>query len=284
METYRTENSDKMQTPNATQTQHAEVILLAEDDREMRRLLEQRFRRDGYEVELCADGFELLQHIDSFSEEHLPWKFDLIVSDIRMPGFTGMEILEYVDTIMEFPPMILITAFGDDETRAKAEQLNAAAILDKPFDLDELAGVVRRILDAPESLSTRRQRPTRHINSTDRFPLDIIFHRYPRLKDFELHVKEASRALMAFQSDILSCRIVIAGSGSIHDTRNLEIRGIVVVPGRVFVVSSGRIPFEQTTNFMTEVDVLFAVLKGRMHNYYGNYPPSRFSDSHTKDN
>ena len=70
----------------------------------------------------------------------------MIISDIRMPGLTGIEILEGLHTLESFPPMILITAFSDEETHAKAHRLEAAAIFDKPFDIEDLLAKVREIL------------------------------------------------------------------------------------------------------------------------------------------
>ena len=69
-------------------------ILLAEDDKEMRSLLALMLRKEGYQVCECMDGLSLLDMLSSFflpDEEHE--NFDLIISDIRMPGVTGMEIL-----------------------------------------------------------------------------------------------------------------------------------------------------------------------------------------------
>jgi len=293
METYQTESSAKIRPPQSVQGRHSRVILVAEDDHEMRRLLEWRLRRDGYEVQSCANGFELLGHIDSLSERDSP-RLDLIVSDIRMPGFTGIEILEYVNFNGGGPPIVLITAFGDDDTRAKAEQYNAAAILDKPFDLDEFAVVVRRILDAAESLPERKQPIADPANNSGRFPLDIIFHRYPRLDDYESCVKEASRVLTPYQSDILSCRIVIEGNGPSHVVAGrsapldgpsvLEIRGIVVVPCKIFSVGSGKLNHEKAENFRTAVDMIFAKLRGRMREYYRDFPPTRSADDNTRAN
>lgn len=293
METYQIESSAKTHSPQSVQMRHAEVILLAEDDREMRRLLEWRLSRDGYEVQSCTNGFELLGHIDSASNREAR-KFDLIVSDIRMPGFTGMEILEYVNSNGGRPPIVLITAFGDDDTRAKAEQLNAATILDKPFDLDEFAVVVRRILDAAEPLPARKPPAANPANNSGRFPLDIIFHRYPRLDDYETHIKEASRAIAPYQPDILSCRIVIegdgprhivvGGNGPLYGPSVLEIRGIVVVPCKVFSVSSGRLNHEKTESFRTAVDMIFARLRGRMQEYYRDFPPTRSAEDYTRAN
>jgi len=123
-------------------------VLLAEDDKEMRRLLTHALRDNGYDVVACPDGMAMLTHLADFllPEELGPEQFDLIISDIRMPGISGMEVLEGKPRQRNFPPMILITAFGDDETHALAAQFGAAAMFDKPFDVDDLMGTVRSIL------------------------------------------------------------------------------------------------------------------------------------------
>lgn len=122
-------------------------ILLAEDDKEMRSLLALMLRKEGYQVWECMDGLSLLDMLSSFflpSEEHEI--FDLIISDIRMPGVTGMEILMGANELDDFPPIILITAFGDKETHMQAERLGAVALFDKPFDIDEMLKKVCAIL------------------------------------------------------------------------------------------------------------------------------------------
>lgn len=123
-------------------------ILLAEDDKEMRALLSLALRKAGYEVTECRDGVGLLTHLEPLL---LPngigdKDVDLIISDIRMPGFTGMEVLEGAPMNEGFPPMILITAFGDEETHALAKEFGAAAMFDKPFDMDELLAKVHELL------------------------------------------------------------------------------------------------------------------------------------------
>ncbi|MGW8324158.1 MAG: response regulator [Desulfobacterales bacterium] len=126
---------------------HSSSILLAEDDKEMRSLLALMLRKEGYQVCECMDGLSLLDMLSSFflpDEEHE--NFDLIISDIRMPGVTGMEILMGANELDDFPPIILITAFGDKETHVQAERLGAVALFDKPFDIDEMLEKVRTIL------------------------------------------------------------------------------------------------------------------------------------------
>lgn len=122
-------------------------ILLAEDDREMRVLLAAALRHAGYGVIECSDGVELLEHLGSYilpGKEHEA--VDLVISDIRMPGVTGLEILEGLSRRGDFPPFILITAFGDVETHAIAEHCGALAMFDKPFDVDDLVDKVRKVV------------------------------------------------------------------------------------------------------------------------------------------
>jgi two-component system response regulator (stage 0 sporulation protein F) len=121
-------------------------ILLAEDDDEMRKLLAQALCEDRYEVIQCHDGGEFLVRLQSFIIDKHSVDFDVIISDIRMPGLTGLEILKDLHECRGFPPMILITAFGDKETHAKAEKFGAAAIFDKPFEIDDLLAKVREII------------------------------------------------------------------------------------------------------------------------------------------
>jgi DNA-binding response OmpR family regulator len=129
-----------------TALKKAPRLLLAEDDFDMRTLLAWSFRRIGYEVVECPDGVRLLDFLFSTDSPADPGDFDLIVSDIRMPGVTGLEVLEGIRESKGFPPMILITAFGDRETHEKARRLGAAAILDKPFEIEDLLARAREIV------------------------------------------------------------------------------------------------------------------------------------------
>jgi len=130
-----------------THNRNSFSILLAEDDKEMRSLLALMLKKEDYQVCECTDGLSLLDMLASFflpSEEHE--HFDLIISDIRMPGVTGMEILMGANELDNFPPIILITAFGDKETHMQAERLGAVALFDKPFDIDEMLKTVHTVL------------------------------------------------------------------------------------------------------------------------------------------
>ena len=113
----------------------------------MRTLLAWWLRKDGFEVTECDHGIDLINRIDPIGTPTESEKFDLIISDIRMPGITGLEVLEDVRHCgTECPPVILLTAFGDKETHQQAHRLGAAAMFDKPFDFHELLGKVHELV------------------------------------------------------------------------------------------------------------------------------------------
>jgi len=132
-------------------------VLLAEDDDEMRALLVMAFLREGYHVTECLHGMDLLGHLESFlCPQDLPpeqWEdFDLIVSDIRMPGVTALEVVEGVQQYGGLPPIILITAFGDRDTHMRACELGVAAVFDKPFEFDDLLAKARELVPPQQPL------------------------------------------------------------------------------------------------------------------------------------
>lgn len=133
--------NDKTRTPHQTPR-----ILIAEDDDEFRLLLVEAFAKQGYDVCACRHGVDLIDHLRCLEEPARPNDFDLIISDIRMPGVTGLSILEGLGDFGDAPPVILITAFGDEATHAAAERLGAAAMIDKPFELADLLSKARKII------------------------------------------------------------------------------------------------------------------------------------------
>jgi CheY-like chemotaxis protein len=121
------------------------LIVLADDDRAMRAFLVQALEDEGHEVLGASDGAELLERIDWFRV--CGREPDLVVSDVRMPGVGGLELLETLRASRTAAPVILITAFGDRALHERAERLGAARVLDKPFDLDELRRTVTEVLE-----------------------------------------------------------------------------------------------------------------------------------------
>ena len=122
------------------------LILLADDDAAMRGMLGTWLRRQGFEVDECSDGKELIDRLQEARDgSRAP---DLVVSDLRMPGLSGFDVLHWIRASLPAVPLILITAFGDTQTHRRAEELGAAAIVDKPFDLQEFHDHVSRVLSS----------------------------------------------------------------------------------------------------------------------------------------
>ncbi len=118
-------------------------LLLAEDDAELRSLVAGRLREDGFEVVEVADGNALVDRLaNAMAADGSLDGFDLVVSDVRMPGFSALEVMTGMRRMLARTPVVLITAFGDPKTHERAQRLGAALVLDKPFDVDELRAAI----------------------------------------------------------------------------------------------------------------------------------------------
>lgn len=128
-------------------------VLLAEDDGELRELLASVLRREGFAVTVFEDGAKLLDYCAAnLSSDGSIRGVDLLVSDVRMPGFSGLDVLTALRRVSVSCPVVLVTAFGDDALHQFARQLGVVAVLDKPFDVNELtyfASVQRTLSGGP---------------------------------------------------------------------------------------------------------------------------------------
>ncbi len=126
-------------------------VLIADDDAEMRKLIGWHLRALDCEVFECPNWLGFLEHPALYSWAKKISEYDLVISDIRMPGVTGTQVLEQIQDHEPRPPIILITAFGDEATEKLARKLGAAALFNKPFEMDDLIDVVRNQLVARQS-------------------------------------------------------------------------------------------------------------------------------------
>jgi DNA-binding response OmpR family regulator len=123
------------------------LILLAEDDGELRALITAVLRQDGFSVRSVSDGGELLDYVEaSLSCSSFKPRPQLMITDIRMPGLSGLDAISVLADSECLPRTIVITAFPSEETRRLALERGAAAVLDKPVDLDDLRREVERQL------------------------------------------------------------------------------------------------------------------------------------------
>lgn len=125
---------------------NAPLVVLAEDDDDFRALLARTLRREGYNVAELNNGAQLLRTLVADALNGGRSEIAMVISDIRMPGASGLEALAGIDWASWPIPVVLMTGFGDRETHAAAKKLGAAAVIDKPFDLDELLALVTKLL------------------------------------------------------------------------------------------------------------------------------------------
>jgi DNA-binding NtrC family response regulator len=121
-------------------------VLLADDDADMREMVASVLRKDGYEVIEARDGFQMLQYLATHVSDDEDSPIDLVISDMRMPGKNGLDVLAGLRWADPSTPFILITGFGDLQTHMEARRLGASAVFDKPFDIEHLRNVVLNLL------------------------------------------------------------------------------------------------------------------------------------------
>ncbi len=142
------EDEDVSPEPAASEDSRPARVLIAEDDAEMRTMLAEEFKAAGYQVFEVPDGKKLFQCIKSQKTRPMCPEPDLIVSDIRMPGLSGLEVLRFLRRSDWTMPVIMITAFGDKQTHEEAKKLGAAAVMDKPFDVENLVDAAQSLVPA----------------------------------------------------------------------------------------------------------------------------------------
>lgn len=114
-------------------------ILVVEDDEEMRALLRDFLEEEGFEVETAENGAGVVPKLIK--------KFcDLVITDVRMPGLTGLEILPTLKKVQPGIAVVVITAFGSKEVRQRTLARGADAYLEKPLQLEKLKTLVNQLI------------------------------------------------------------------------------------------------------------------------------------------
>jgi two-component system response regulator PilR (NtrC family) len=152
-------------------------VLVVDDERSMRELLAIVLRREGYHVVAAESGRGAIAVL-----EREP--VDLLISDIKMPDVSGVEVLKAAKQVDRELPAIMITAFASTETAVEAMRLGACDYLSKPFDVDELKIKVREKLESRQ-LRTENVLLKRALSATNQFS-NIIGRSAPMLEVFQL--------------------------------------------------------------------------------------------------
>jgi two-component system, NtrC family, response regulator HydG len=125
------------------------TLLIADDDPGLRESLERTLTREGYRVVLASDGRAALERVQAGG-------VDLIVTDLRMPGLTGLELLRAAKAIMPDVDVILLTAFGTVEEAVKAMKDGAYDFLTKPFRREQLIKLIDKALERRDLIEQNR--------------------------------------------------------------------------------------------------------------------------------
>src|SRR5690349_3785092 len=114
------------------------TVLVVDDEPQVVWVIEFSLQGEGYETLTAHDGYEAMTQI----ERHHP---DLMVLDVMMPRMDGWSVLEELGKLpaADRPRVVMVTALSSAMDRARAERLGAAAFVPKPFDTDELVGVLQ---------------------------------------------------------------------------------------------------------------------------------------------
>jgi len=118
-------------------------LLVVDDQSGVRRLLYEAFSDDGLQVALAAGGREAVQLVESS-------RVSLVLLDMKMPGMSGLEVLQEIRRIAPSLPVIMMTAYGELDVVAEAKKMGVRHYVTKPFDLQEVRYLVRALLaEAP---------------------------------------------------------------------------------------------------------------------------------------
>jgi two-component system response regulator PilR (NtrC family) len=153
--------------------EHKSKILVIEDEKNMREILKILLEGEGYEVFTATDGVEGVGWINREI-------FDLIITDIKMPGLDGFQVLKKAQELSPETLVIMITAFGTTESAIESMKLGAYDYLHKPFKIDEIRLVVKNALEKRKlrgEVSILRDK----IRTT--YELGNIFYKSPKMQE-----------------------------------------------------------------------------------------------------
>jgi CheY-like chemotaxis protein len=123
-------------------------ILVVDDEPDVPDMFRQRFRREAragtYVLHFAASGEDALDQLSDGVEPELI----VILSDINMPGMDGLELLRQVKQQRPELPVMMVTAYGDDERRRRATEYGAMEFVTKPVDFDRLKEQLRQLPEA----------------------------------------------------------------------------------------------------------------------------------------
>lgn len=186
-------------------------IAVLDDESRMAEIVAMLLRRESYKVQTFTDPVEFVEKLDELS-------FDLLVTDLKMPGLGGLEVLKRVREKDGEVPVILLTAHATIKTAIEAMRMGAFDYLEKPFENDQIKSLVARALD-----HTRLTRENRYLRAElrSRYAFDqVVCESQSMLEVLDLSRRAAkSRATVLISGDSGTGKELIARAIHYHSPR-----------------------------------------------------------------
>ena len=179
---HTAEPEGKSAAANRDRKERVEPLLLVEDKPELRAMLRKALERAGYTVDEAADGSSAVNKIKSR-------RYLLVLSDLKLPGCSGLDVLRESKQADETIPVILITAYGSIEEAVAAMKDGAFDFIQKPVDLDHLNLLVAR---AAEQQVLLRENLLLREEYTARYGFPRIIGEHPSMQDASQQVQRVA--------------------------------------------------------------------------------------------
>lgn len=127
----------------------AHRVLIVDDQKGVRRLLEELFKKEGYEVNVAVDGKDSIEKVKAYTP-------DIILMDMKMPNMNGLEASEEIIKYDHTIPIIMMTAYGEMEVIQKALEAGVKKYITKPFDIIDLRNLVREVLEQRTTVCAKK--------------------------------------------------------------------------------------------------------------------------------
>jgi DNA-binding response OmpR family regulator len=137
-------------TPRRVSGSQRQQVLLSEQDTELRRMVASVLRDQGYAVFEACNNVQLFDYLWNCRRDAENWpEPDIVISDLRLPGWTAAELLRTLEYSLIKAPILFITANADDLRAIRGETSQTVVVLEKPFDMDDLVRQLQQLLPQP---------------------------------------------------------------------------------------------------------------------------------------